>query len=100
MMAIFSALLGDTVWYLDNRLSQDRKWSFCESVPVITDIDEEEEEEEEEALYNITSVHKEIILFIQEENDVQGNDVYRVRPSPFDLQGGMGPIDVQKASLW
>jgi len=36
------------------------------------------------------------VLFLQEENDVQGNDVYRVRPSPFDLQGGMGPIDVQK----
>jgi len=33
------------------------------------------------------------ILFLQEENDVQGNDVYRVRPSPFDLQGGMQPID-------
>ena len=57
MMAIFSALPGDTVWYLDNRFSQDIKWSFCESVPVTTDIDEEEEE----ALYDITSVHKEII---------------------------------------
>ncbi len=26
------------------------------------------------------------ILFLQQENDTQGNDVYRVRPSPFDLQ--------------
>ena len=33
------------------------------------------------------------ILFLQEESDVQGNDVYRVRPSPFDLQGGMQPIN-------
>lgn len=33
------------------------------------------------------------ILFLQQENDVQGNDVYRVRPSPFDLQGGMQPVD-------
>lgn len=36
------------------------------------------------------------VLFLQEENDAQGNDVYRVRPSPFDLQPGMGPLDVQK----
>jgi hypothetical protein len=28
------------------------------------------------------------ILFIQQETDVQGNDMYRIRPSPFDLQGG------------
>lgn len=33
------------------------------------------------------------ILFLQQENDVQGNDVYRVRPSPFDLQGGMQPLN-------
>ena len=33
------------------------------------------------------------ILYLQEENDVQGNDVYRVRPSPFDLQGGMQPVE-------
>ena len=33
------------------------------------------------------------VLFLQQENDVQGNDVYRVRPSPFDLQGGMQPVD-------
>jgi hypothetical protein len=33
------------------------------------------------------------ILFLQQENDVQGNDVYRVRPSPFDQQGGMQPLN-------
>ena len=35
------------------------------------------------------------ILFLQEETDVEGNDVYRVRPSPFDLQGGMNPVDAR-----
>lgn len=35
------------------------------------------------------------ILFLQEETDAQGNDVYRVRPSPFDLQGGMDPLDAK-----
>jgi hypothetical protein len=29
------------------------------------------------------------ILFLQKENDIQGNDVYRIRPSPTDLQGGL-----------
>jgi hypothetical protein len=29
------------------------------------------------------------VLFLQQENDAQGNDVYRMRPSPFDLQGGV-----------
>ena len=33
------------------------------------------------------------ILFLQEESDVQGKDVYRVRPSPYDLQGGMQPVN-------
>ena len=36
------------------------------------------------------------ILFLQEETDVQGNDVFRVRPSPFDLQGGMDPVEIEK----
>jgi hypothetical protein len=27
--------------------------------------------------------------YLQQENDAQGKDVYRVRPSPFDLQGGL-----------
>ena len=35
------------------------------------------------------------VLFLQEETDVQGNDVYRVRPSPFDLQGGLDPMDAK-----
>jgi hypothetical protein len=34
------------------------------------------------------------VLFMQQENDTQGNDVYRIRPSPIDQQGGMQPIDV------
>jgi hypothetical protein len=29
------------------------------------------------------------VLYLQQENDTQGNDVYRVRPGPFDLQGGI-----------
>ena len=29
------------------------------------------------------------ILFIQQENNAQGHDEYRIRPSPFDLQGGL-----------
>ena len=28
------------------------------------------------------------VLYLQEENDTQGNNVYRVRPGPFDTQGG------------
>jgi hypothetical protein len=31
------------------------------------------------------------ILYLQKENDAQGNDVYRIRPSPFDQQGGLPP---------
>ena len=34
------------------------------------------------------------IMFLQQENDVQGNDVYRIRPSIFDQQGGMSPLTV------
>lgn len=29
------------------------------------------------------------VLFIQQENNAQGEDVYRVRPGPFDPQGGL-----------
>ncbi len=32
------------------------------------------------------------VLYLQQENNAQGNDVYRVRPSPFDKQGGL-PIE-------
>ena len=28
------------------------------------------------------------VLFLQEENNTQGQNVYRIRPSPFDTQGG------------
>jgi hypothetical protein len=31
------------------------------------------------------------VLFLQEENDTQGNDIYRIRPSPFSLEGGLPP---------
>ena len=34
------------------------------------------------------------VLYLQQENDVQGNDVYRVRPSPFNQAGGMAPVEV------
>jgi hypothetical protein len=29
------------------------------------------------------------VLFVQEENNTQGQDVYKIRPSPFHLQGGL-----------
>jgi len=32
------------------------------------------------------------VLYLQEESDAQGNDVYRVRPGPFDTQGGTKTI--------
>jgi hypothetical protein len=34
------------------------------------------------------------VLFLQQENDAQGNDVYRVRPSPFNQAGGMEAVNV------
>ena len=34
------------------------------------------------------------VLYLQQENDIQGNDVYRIRPSPFNQSGGMNPINV------
>ena len=34
------------------------------------------------------------VLFLQQENNAQGQDVYRVRPSPFNLQGGLPPMSV------
>lgn len=34
------------------------------------------------------------VLFLQKENDTQGNDVYRIRPGIFDQQGGMGPVNI------
>lgn len=32
------------------------------------------------------------VLYLQQETNTQGEDVYRVRPGPFDLQGGLSPI--------
>ena len=29
------------------------------------------------------------VLYLQEENDTQGNDVYRIHPSPFSIDGGL-----------
>jgi len=29
------------------------------------------------------------VLYLQQESNTQGDDVYRIRPSPFDLQGGL-----------
>jgi|TARA_B110000285_G_scaffold198149_1_gene230362 hypothetical protein len=33
------------------------------------------------------------VLYLQEEVNTQGEDVYRMRPSPFDLQGGLSSIN-------
>jgi hypothetical protein len=35
------------------------------------------------------------VLFLQYENDAQGNDVYRIRPSPFAMQGPL-PSGIQQ----
>jgi hypothetical protein len=35
------------------------------------------------------------ILFLQEETDVQGKDVFRMRPSPFDQAGGLPPVPLR-----
>jgi hypothetical protein len=38
------------------------------------------------------------VLFLQQENNAQGQDIYRMRPSPFELQGGLpsqAPIPIQ-----
>jgi hypothetical protein len=43
------------------------------------------------------------VLYLQKENNAQGNDVYRIRPSPFDKQGGLPPItninDIRKKPI-
>jgi len=38
------------------------------------------------------------ILYLQKENDVQGNDVYRVRPSPFVQAGGVTPLTLGQST--
>ena len=37
------------------------------------------------------------VLYLQQENNSQGQDVYRMRPSPFDLQGGLPTMVPQTA---
>lgn len=43
------------------------------------------------------------VLYLQQENDTQGNDVYRIRNSPFSIEGGLPtkviPIKIENASL-
>lgn len=39
------------------------------------------------------------VLYLQQENDTQGNNVYRMRPSPFDMQGGLQPLGLTKTQL-
>jgi len=34
------------------------------------------------------------VLYLQQENNSQGADVYRIRPGPFDQQGGTMPVSV------
>lgn len=36
------------------------------------------------------------VLFMQMENDTQGNDIYRMHPSPFYIEGGIPPISIVK----
>jgi hypothetical protein len=39
------------------------------------------------------------VLYLTQENNAQGQDVYRMRPSPFDLQGGLPTmVPTQNAS--
>jgi hypothetical protein len=38
------------------------------------------------------------VLYLQQETTTQGNDVYRVRPSPFDQQGGLPVSSVPKVT--
>ena len=35
------------------------------------------------------------VLFLQQENDAQGNNVFRMRPSPFYVEGGLPPLPMQ-----
>lgn len=37
------------------------------------------------------------VLFLQQENDAQGNDTYRLRPSPFSMDGGTTPVPIVDA---
>ena len=37
------------------------------------------------------------VLYLQPENNTQGQDVYRIRPSPFSLEGGLPPVNINAA---
>lgn len=39
------------------------------------------------------------VLYLQQENDAQGKDVFRIRPSPFDQQGGSPPIQLTRSQF-
>ena len=43
------------------------------------------------------------VLYLQQENDTQGNDIFRVRNSPFSVEGGLPtkviPITIENAAL-
>jgi hypothetical protein len=39
------------------------------------------------------------VLYLQKENDAQGNDVYRFRPNPFGLDGGANPYMMTRAEF-
>jgi hypothetical protein len=39
------------------------------------------------------------VLYLQKENDAQGNDVYRFRPNPFGLDGGATPYMMTRAEF-
>jgi hypothetical protein len=44
------------------------------------------------------------ILYLQQETNTQGNDIYRIRPSPFSIEGGLppkilNPVKTKDASL-
>ena len=39
------------------------------------------------------------VLYLQKENDTQGKDVYRIRPSPFDQQGGNPPLQLTRSQF-
>ena len=36
------------------------------------------------------------VLFLQQENNTQGIDVYRMRPSPFYVEGGLPPLPMEQ----
>lgn len=38
------------------------------------------------------------VLYLQQESDTQGNDVFRMRPSPFIMDGGLQPMPMFNAT--